>query len=138
LKCRRRKSGGYISMHPTFLLPYRRYTLTVVYEVLLFLLLRGMTPLESWQRAMGDARFVRQKVQYWVKALRARCGFWSGILQSETGVVTCAANVAGPVHMLTILEQYLGRDATETQWVARHGELLHQYRGSPLCHRSYP
>jgi len=87
---------------------------------------------------MGDARFVRHKVEYWGKALQARCAFWIGMLQSETGVVAGAAKVSGPVQMLTILEQYLGKDATEAMWVERHGALLNRYRGSPLCHRLYP
>jgi hypothetical protein len=137
LKCRRQASGGYISMHPAFLLPYRRYTFAVVYQVLCLRLLLGLTLRASWQQVMGETAFVHQKVQYWVKALQVRCSFWSGMLQSDTGVVSFAANVSGPVRMLTILEQYLGKGAAEDVLVARHGALLNRYRGSPLCHRLY-
>ena len=136
-KCKRQGCGGYISIQPMFLLPYRQYTFAVIYQVLCARLLDGLTLRASWQRAMGDTRFVYQTVQHWVKALRKRCGFWSGLMQDDAGIVPVAAKVSGPVHMLTILERYLGKDATDNMRVVRHGGLMNRHRGSPLCCRLY-
>lgn len=141
LKCKRQGCGGYISIQPTFLLPYRQYTFAVIYRILCLRLLMGQTLRESWQQVMGTfpgyLPFAYQLVQSWVKALRVRCDFWSGLLQGEIGLAPVVAEVSGTVRMLTILEQYLGRGTTEDVRLARHGDLLNRYRGSPLCRRAY-
>lgn len=137
-KCQRQAVGGYISVQPTFLLPYRQHTFLVIHRILCLRLLLGLTLRDSWQRVMGGSRFAYQTVQYWVKALPARCGFWRGIMQGETGLASVAGNATGVVQMLAIMEQYLGPDAGENARIARHGVLLNRYRGSPLCRHLYP
>ncbi|MFH1028210.1 MAG: hypothetical protein V1791_09425 [Pseudomonadota bacterium] len=137
-KCKRQGCGGYISIQPLFLLPYRQYTFTVIHQVLCARLLDGQTLRASWQRVMGEARFAYQTVQHWVKALSVRCNFWSGIMQGEAGLLPVTGTMTGPARMLAIMEQYLDPAGDEATRLARHGVLLNRYRGSPLCHRQYP
>lgn len=136
-KCRRQAAGGYLSVQPTFLLPYRQHTLLIIYRILCLRLLAGTTLRNSWQWVMGGTRCMRQTVQHWVKALPAQCDFWSGIMQGEAGLVPLADNVSGVVRMLTIMDQYLGGATDEADREARHAALLNRYRGSPLCRRRY-
>lgn len=139
LKCRNQESGGYISIQPTFLIPYKQYTFEVVYKVLNLRIKSGLTLRESLARVFKEGvRPGYQAVQHWINGVKESCGHWIGVLQ-EAGKFTLACPKQGSrvyspelLHFIIVLEKYLAGAQTDIAIHTLHGKLLKTYRSSPL------
>lgn len=144
-KCKRQKTGGYISIQPSFMIPYKQYVFTVIYRVLKYRLKLGLTINESLGRVFRKEVIPGyQTVQYWIKGVKVSCGRWTGILE-EAGRFTIACPKKGSslhpielVHFIIVLERYLEPSQKDIGYEqsmvinSLHSRLLERYRGSPL------
>lgn len=136
VKCTRQTRGGYISIQPTFMIPYKQHVFKVIYYVLKFYLLIGMTMKESLSRVFQGIIPGYQIIQAWKKSIKKNSGTWIGILQSELkrGYPKTTKNESPVVYLMRLLEMYFEKSKASMCMNELHGRLLKRYRGSPLTH----
>ena len=133
-KCRNQKSGGYISIQPTFLLPYRQYAFSVIYRVLRNCRVKGKTIQGSLKAVFREkVRPSYQTAQGWIKVLTQRSGVWIGLLKGEMeSGWPRRCGMENPEYLMVLLEEYFAGAGKEIEMAARHGKLIHLGRGSPF------
>lgn len=136
-KCKHQLHGGYISIHPTFLLPYKRYTFRIIYQILSLCIVQGLTIQASIRCVMEIERTSYQTVQHWIRSLRKKAAIWLGILQSELKTslshtrTSRSEHPAELVKVMMALDKYF-TDATWDKQEMKHAALVTRNRGSPF------
>lgn len=136
-KCKRQQHGGYVSIHPTFLLPYRQYSFSLIYEVLHRYFLLGLTMKESLTQVFRKEILPSyQTFQHWIRGLKKRSGLWIALLQQEGRfTVPRTVNSFRPndlVHVMEVLRTYLLIQEDVCGETLIPASILNRYRGSPL------
>lgn len=135
-KCKRCKR--YISIHPTFLIPYRQYTLIVIYKTLRYYFKCEVTIQNILNKIFHpDIMPGYQLVQQWLKQIKKSSNKWIGILQSEikeaikkpTNKNDCRD--VELVYFMMVLEKYFNSNAA-IEIEKKHQSLVTKYRGSPF------
>jgi hypothetical protein len=136
-KCRR--SRKCVSIHPTFLIPRKQYTFSVLYAVLRLYLVQGLGLGESVAGVFaGKVSPSYQVVQHWIHGMKRGAAVWVGLLQGETGATPSGWPTAAPgrpvelVHLMVLLDRYLAGASSVGEREALHGRLYNRYRGSPF------
>ena len=131
-------TGNTVSIMPIFMLPYKRFSFAVIYQVLVGLFLQGSTIVGSLRKVMHAANYLpsHRAVQLWVKSVKQGCDRWIGIVQGE---LECAVTQPSRfhrdvklAHLITVLEKFFEADAPCREKACRHAQLWNRYRGSPL------
>lgn len=136
-KCKRQQHGGYLSIHPTFLLPYKQYTFSLIYEVLHRYFLLGLTMKESLSQVFRKEILPSyQTVQHWIRGLEKVPGLWISLLQ-EQGRFTlappvCSIRPKNLIHVMEVLRAYLSIQKEQGRCFLIPASVLNRYRGSPL------
>jgi len=137
LKCKRQRTGGYISIQPTFLVSRRQCSFNVLYLLLNCLFLRGLSITESWKVVLTHKwGHSHRAVRQWIQSLKTVCTQWIGVLQGEIGAPVARPNTfyrdPDLAYLAAVLAEYLKSASTPVQRNRLHGILLNRYRGSPL------
>lgn len=129
----------YISIHPTFLIPYKQNTLHVIYRVLQLYYFSGLSMKKSLRKVFSNQNiFKYQIIQSWIKTLTIQAQLWITLLQIETGSIPkplsheCMNRSAPLVHLFRVLEKYFNECKTPFDIEIRYGDLINKYRGSPF------
>lgn len=143
-KCKRQKTGGYISIQPSFMVPYKQYTFVAIYRVLRLYLVMGLTINRSLRRVFRESAMpCYQTVQHWIKGIKISCGRWTGILQEEGRFKVARPKKSNLrpielVHFIIVLERYLHPARIDIEIDFKHYKLLERYHSSPLSHLTFP
>ena len=145
LKCKRTRR--YVSLHPSFLLPYHQYLFSMVLEALRSRILDGRTMTESLRLAAGATgngdpgadRPVYQHLQGWLGSLRTRGGVWVGLLGSflqsfgELFVSPRPDEHAGnsSAAVLALFDRCVAASGLTSE--AFHAQLFNRYGSSPFA-----
>ncbi len=135
-KCK--KTRKYVSVHPTFLLPYKQYRLSLIYKILKLHILSGLSMKASLESVFSKTEIPSyQLIQNWIKNMLVSCGIWLGILQSLSGKCLVPQNNKSRysrelIHLMLILEEYFKECKTSEEIEIMHGKLFNRYRGSPF------
>ena len=140
--------GIHISIHPTFLISYRQYIFSVIYQVLIKYFLLGMTYNQVLESTFtGTIKPSYQLIQYWIKSVSISKDKWLGILQGEGNLtIPYPARKAYPfrplgwIHFLQVIKKYFEWEITEEQSeviepeevMNKYGYILRNYRSSPF------
>ena len=131
-------TGSTVSIMPVFLVPYKRFSFAVIYQVLVGLFLQGLTIVGSLKKVVRTADSIpsHRAVQLWVKSMKKGCGYWIGILHGELGSAVAQPDTfhrdIEMAHLMTALEIFFEPDSTWQEKAKRHAQLWNRYRGSPL------
>lgn len=142
-KCKRQAHGGYISIHPSFLLPYKQYTFRVIYQILSLCIIKRLSIQASIRRVMKKKQTSYQTVQHWIRTLKEKAGIWIGLLQSELKTsLTRSGDRASKqsaelLHVMLALEKYFATSPSWNEKETRHVVLITRYRGSPFSSRRF-
>lgn len=136
-KCKRQKYGGYLSIHPTFLLPYKQYTFSVIYGVLYRYFLLSLTMRESLNQVFQEEIIpFYQTVQHWIRGIKKVSGLWISLLQEEGRFTLsppiCSLRPEELVHLMEVLRTYLLVQKEKDGEALIPASVLNRYRGSPL------
>jgi len=135
-KCK--KVNRYISILPTFLLPYKQYTFSVIYTVLKLYILSGLSMEKSLAQVFSKSCSpAYQLVQYWIKGISKKCSIWTAMLQQDNKLnmkpsVNKSSRPQELIQLMEAMEYYFQHTQVDAQREAMHEKLFNRYRGSPF------